>query len=124
MAFGIPGILMGIATLVFWLGRTQYVRVPPTRGQDPHFFFHVAATALSARAEGRGRPGLGPGGLWRHAGGGAARVLGAEAGVVAQFEFVITFCLALGALIVFGGVGTALQLERARGTIRTRRSTT
>ncbi len=30
VAFGIPGILMGIATLIFWLGRNQYVRVPPT----------------------------------------------------------------------------------------------
>ena len=25
VAFGIPGILMGIATLIFWLGRNQYV---------------------------------------------------------------------------------------------------
>lgn len=29
-AFGIPGILMGIATFVFWLGRDHYVHVPPT----------------------------------------------------------------------------------------------
>ncbi|MDZ4678548.1 MAG: POT family MFS transporter [Oligoflexia bacterium] len=29
-AFGIPGILMAIATFVFWLGRKQYVIVPPT----------------------------------------------------------------------------------------------
>ncbi len=28
VAFGIPGILMGIATLLFWMGRKQYVRVP------------------------------------------------------------------------------------------------
>lgn len=28
-AFGIPGILMGIATLIFWLGRYKYVHVPP-----------------------------------------------------------------------------------------------
>ena len=32
-----------------------------------------------------------------------------------QFEFVITACLALGVLIVFGGIGTSLQLDRARG---------
>ena len=116
VAFGIPGILMGIATLIFWLGRTQYVRVPPTRGQDPHSFFHVAATALSARAEGRGRPGL----VLAACGATLAAVLLVcwalkPAFWPAQFEFVITFCLALGALIVFGGVGTALQLERARG---------
>ena len=35
VAFGIPGVLMGIATFVFWLGRRKYVRVPPTRGQHP-----------------------------------------------------------------------------------------
>lgn len=29
VAFGIPGILMGLATIVFWLGRNKYVKVPP-----------------------------------------------------------------------------------------------
>ena len=29
-AFGIPGIAMGIATLVFWLGTRRYLRVAPT----------------------------------------------------------------------------------------------
>ncbi|MCC6493686.1 MAG: POT family MFS transporter [Pirellulales bacterium] len=28
-AFGVPGILMGVATLVFWLGRNRYVHIPP-----------------------------------------------------------------------------------------------
>ncbi|SFJ61480.1 POT family MFS transporter [Planctomicrobium piriforme] len=28
-AFGVPGVLMGIATLVFWLGRNKFVHVPP-----------------------------------------------------------------------------------------------
>ena len=32
-AFGVPGIFMGLATLVFWLGRKQYVRQPPAREQ-------------------------------------------------------------------------------------------
>ncbi|MGH8027412.1 MAG: MFS transporter, partial [Pseudoxanthomonas sp.] len=31
------------------------------------------------------------------------------------FGFVITACLALGALIAFGGIGVSMQLERARG---------
>jgi proton-dependent oligopeptide transporter, POT family len=31
VAFAVPGVLMVLATLVFWLGRHQYVRVPPTR---------------------------------------------------------------------------------------------
>jgi proton-dependent oligopeptide transporter, POT family len=30
LAFGIPGILMCLATFIFWLGRKKYVRVPPT----------------------------------------------------------------------------------------------
>ena len=122
VAFGIPGILMFIATLVFWLGRKQYVRVPPTRGEDPDSFFNVARTALTTQVAGQGRPGL----------------LVAGAGVVLSaamllcwalhawfginlpfwpedFHFVISACLALGALIAFGGIGVSMQLERARG---------
>ncbi len=30
-AFGIPGLAMGLATFIFWLGRGQYVRQPPER---------------------------------------------------------------------------------------------
>ena len=29
-AFGVPGVLMGIATLLFWLGRHKFVHVPPS----------------------------------------------------------------------------------------------
>jgi POT family proton-dependent oligopeptide transporter len=32
-----------------------------------------------------------------------------------KFGFVISFCLALGAVLLFGGIGTAMQLEQARG---------
>ncbi len=28
-AFGIPGVLMALATLVFWLGRHRYIHIPP-----------------------------------------------------------------------------------------------
>ena len=28
-AFGVPGVLMGIATLVFWMGRKRFAHVPP-----------------------------------------------------------------------------------------------
>ena len=76
VAFGIPGILMFIATLVFWLGRKQYVRVPPARGEDPHSFLNVARTALTARVEGQGRPGLLVAQAGVAAGGGHAAVLG------------------------------------------------
>lgn len=30
-AFGVPGIAMGVATFIFWLGRKKYVRQPPQR---------------------------------------------------------------------------------------------
>ncbi|MEA5460575.1 POT family MFS transporter [Arcicella sp. LKC2W] len=30
VAFGIPGILMALATLIFWLGRKKYIIVPPS----------------------------------------------------------------------------------------------
>jgi POT family proton-dependent oligopeptide transporter len=32
VAFGVPGILMGVATLVFWMGRHKFVRQPPNPG--------------------------------------------------------------------------------------------
>jgi POT family proton-dependent oligopeptide transporter len=111
-AFGIPGILMLIATIIFWLGRRQYVNVPPS-GPDPDSFLSVVKTALT-----RGAPGAGT-------------VMAALAIVVAVvmlglwatgasvwpagWGFVITACLALGALIGGVGWGASLQLERARG---------
>ena len=122
VAFGIPGILMLIATVIFWLGRRQYVRVPPTRGEDPHSFFNVARTALTTQAAGQGRPGLLVAGFgaalavamllcWAlHAWFGFSLPFWPD-----DFHFVISACLALGALIAFGGIGVSMQLERARG---------
>jgi POT family proton-dependent oligopeptide transporter len=107
IAFGIPGALMAVALWVFWRGRKHYVRIPPTP-PDPHSLLRVARTALLARAHGQARPGLWIAGF------------GVMAGLIAlatvpQLGFVIGACLALGALLTFGGIGTAMQLERARG---------
>jgi POT family proton-dependent oligopeptide transporter len=33
IAFGVPGVLMVIATFVFWLGRKKFVHIPPSGGQ-------------------------------------------------------------------------------------------
>ena len=33
VAFGVPGVLMVIATIVFWLGRKKFVHIPPSGGQ-------------------------------------------------------------------------------------------
>ncbi len=32
VAFGVPGVLMALATLVFWLGRHKFIHVPPSPG--------------------------------------------------------------------------------------------
>jgi POT family proton-dependent oligopeptide transporter len=32
VAFGVPGIVMGLATVVFWMGRNKFTRVPPKPG--------------------------------------------------------------------------------------------
>ena len=102
IAFGIPGALMFIATLILWLGRKRYVFVPPAP-PDPHSFLRVARTALVS-----GRPGL------------ALAAVGmvvalVEFVLVPSFGFVVSFCSALVALIAFGGAGVWLQLENARG---------
>jgi proton-dependent oligopeptide transporter, POT family len=108
IAFGIPGALMFVATLIFWAGRRKYVRVPPATS-DPHSFMHVARTALLARAPGQGRPGLAMAAF------GGALAVGALF-LIPKLGFVICACLALGLVIAFGGIGTSMQLERARGT--------
>ncbi|HWD94052.1 MAG TPA: MFS transporter [Verrucomicrobiae bacterium] len=44
-AFAVPGVLMAIATFVFWLGRKHYLRVPPSRETKTPGFFDVFFTA-------------------------------------------------------------------------------
>jgi POT family proton-dependent oligopeptide transporter len=108
-AFGIPGALMLIATVVFYLGRHRYVMVPPTP-PNAHSFLRVARTALFATAPGSTSPGLIVAAL------GGAFALGALAlGVASVLDPVPSLCLALVVLIGFGGAGTVMQLERARG---------
>ncbi len=53
VAFAIPGVLMLIATLVFWLGRHGYQEFPPT-GKNPHSFLRVVASALRAPRQSSG----------------------------------------------------------------------
>lgn len=106
-AFGIPGILMFIATFVFWLGRKRYVLVP-LPPKDPHSFASVVRTALTTRVTGQGRPGL------------VIAVLGlvlaaASFSLVGSLGIVICLCLALVSILAGIGGGTWLQLERARG---------
>ncbi|MEO8702213.1 MAG: MFS transporter [Kofleriaceae bacterium] len=48
VAFGIPGILMFVATVVFWFGRGRYIRVQPAP-PNPNSFLRVSATALFSK---------------------------------------------------------------------------
>ncbi len=108
VAFAIPGVLMAIATFVFWLGRKRYVMVPPT-SPNPNSFFRVVTTALKAQRPGEGRAGF----VVFVAG---LALAAASLATAPKLGFVPAVCLA----IVFGvaavGVGASLQLERARGT--------
>ena len=106
VAFGIPGALMLIATIVFWSGRKRYVMVPPVE-RNPDSFTRVVKTALFREQAGAGRPGL---------------VLATFGLVLAGCSFfllnsiglVAAICLALVVFLVFTGMGTAIQLDRAR----------
>jgi POT family proton-dependent oligopeptide transporter len=53
VAFGIPGILMAIATLIFWMGRKYYVHVPPT-GANPNSFTRVLWSGVKNAKPGTG----------------------------------------------------------------------
>ena len=108
VAFGIPGLLMFIATAVFWLGRKSYVMTPPATVADPHSFSRVMRTALITQRAGEGRPGL-----WI-AVAGVALALGSFA-MVPMLGFVVSFCIALVLLLLGVGGGAYLQLERAAG---------
>jgi POT family proton-dependent oligopeptide transporter len=50
VAFGIPGVLMFIATFIFWMGRNEFVHVPPTKG-DGNGFINVVLTAFSSQGK-------------------------------------------------------------------------
>src|SRR4051812_48785922 len=101
VAFGIPGALMFISTVVLWLGRKRYILVPPA-GPEPDSFLRVARSALAAGTAGKLLAGLG-----------VALAVGAVV-FAAKIGVVIALCSALVALIAFGGLGVWLQLDGAR----------
>ncbi len=107
VAFGVPGVLMALATFVLWLGRDRYVRVPPNPA-DPHSLLQVARTALLSPGASGTRPGL------------ALALVGVTAALAAplllpSIGLIATLCLALVLLLGLGGAGVALQPDRARG---------
>jgi proton-dependent oligopeptide transporter, POT family len=101
VAFGIPGIFMFIATVIFWSARHRYVHVKPTAHEDPNSFLKVVRTALGQGAGGR-----------------VVAVVGvALAGVALAFwndlGVVAALCTALVLLLGFGGAGAWMELDRA-----------
>jgi len=107
IAFGIPGVLMLVATLIFWIGRDKYVRIAPAPS-NPDSFMRVARTALLASRPGGGRPGL------------VVACIGMLLALVAlayapKLGLVTGLCLALVLGLAGGGIGAGMQLERARG---------
>ena len=46
VAFGIPGILMFLATLIFWMGRRKFIHVPPKPGGKVGWLDTLSSTAL------------------------------------------------------------------------------
>jgi proton-dependent oligopeptide transporter, POT family len=102
IAFGIPGVLMFISTFILWIARKQYIMVPPTP-PDPDSFLNVCRTALASATRGR-----------------VLAIIGAVAAIgsflfIPKFGFVIAACLALVAVIGFGGIGVWMQLDAVRG---------
>jgi POT family proton-dependent oligopeptide transporter len=57
-AFAVPGILMAIATIIFWLGTKYYVRVAPSRETRKAGFIPVFVAAFSHTTSGRLIPAL------------------------------------------------------------------
>jgi POT family proton-dependent oligopeptide transporter len=57
-AFAVPGILMAIATLIFWFGTKHYTRVAPSRETRQAGFIPVFMTAFSHTTAGRIIPAL------------------------------------------------------------------
>lgn len=102
VAFGIPGALMFVATIILWAGRKRYVVVPPAP-KNPHSFVNVAKTAIASGTTGQVLAGVGV-------------VLAlASFALMPSFGFVVSFCTALVVWLAFTGIGVWVQLDGARG---------
>jgi proton-dependent oligopeptide transporter, POT family len=100
-AFGVPGVLMFISTAILWLGRKQYIMVPPAPS-NPHSFLRVSRGAIISGPRGQLLAAVG-----------IATAIGSFL-LMPKFGLVIAACLALVALIAFGGLGVWLQLDNVR----------
>jgi POT family proton-dependent oligopeptide transporter len=120
IAFGIPGVLMFISTVILWLGRRLYVDVPPAPAHPDSFSRVIKSALVATDPDGSGRPGL------------ALALFGALVALVCMVLGFVDlgrmlildakpllgvaqwWCLALVVAIGFAGVGAWRQLDRAR----------
>ncbi len=100
-AFGVPGVLMFISTAVLWLGRKKYIMIPPAP-PNPHSFLRVSRDAITSGMRGQVLAGI------------AVVTAVGSLLLIPEFGFVIAACLALVAVIAFGGLGVWLQLDAVR----------
>ncbi len=109
VAFGVPGVLMFIATVVFWAGRGRYVMLKPPP-PNPHSFANVARTALFTNKPGHSN-------LGRTIAIVGLLLAGASLAQVRSLpDLVPALCTSLVLVLASLGIGTSMQLERARGT--------
>jgi POT family proton-dependent oligopeptide transporter len=93
---------MFISTVILWLGRKQYVMIPPAP-PNPHSFLRVSRDAIASGWRGQMLAGT------------AAILAIVSLLLIPKLGFVIAACLALVAVIAFGGLGVWLQLDAIRG---------
>jgi POT family proton-dependent oligopeptide transporter len=101
VAFGVPGVLMFISTVILWLGRKKYVMVPPAR-PNPHSFLRVSRSAIASGTRGLVLAVIA-----------VATAIGSFL-LIPKYGIVIAACLALVGVIAFGGLGVWLQLGAVR----------
>ncbi len=104
VAFGIPGALMFVATLIFWFGRARYVVEPPAP-RDPHSFGRIIRTAISQSASSTAvfRVGIA-----------VALACSIMPLFVPAVKWVASICLALVVFGVFTGIAAWRNLEKAK----------
>jgi proton-dependent oligopeptide transporter, POT family len=120
VAFGVPGLLMFVSTVILWLGRRLYIDVPPAPAHPDSFARVVRSALVTSGPDGSGRPGL----LLALFGGLVAlafvtmgfvdlgrMLLAGEKPLLGVAQW---WCLAPVVAIGFAGAGTWWQLDRAR----------
>jgi POT family proton-dependent oligopeptide transporter len=110
VAFGVPGVLMAVALLVFVAGRRHYVNVPAA-GTNPYSFLRVVWTGWRRRREAP------PGGDWLEA---ARAVHPAEAvdGARAVFRIMGVFAAVTGFWALFDQHGSSWVLQASQMDLR------